>query len=108
RLSWVAICWISIWFVVAMLSHQHMVVAAEPGIAGEVKQTPWFRRCIVGMEVGPTGAQWGIDPNDAGYAAHFNGRDVVQQQLAAHSEYLVIWGKDSEYAYYNSNVAPKC
>ena len=53
-------------------------------------------------------AQGGIDPSDAGYAVRFNGRDVVRQQLAAHSEYLVIWGKDSEYAYYNSKVAPKC
>ncbi len=80
--------------------------AQEPGDSDP--QTPWYRRLIVGMEVGPTGAQWGIDPTDTGYAARFNGHDVVQQQLAANSQYLVIWGKDSEYAYYDSKVAPKC
>ena len=35
-------------------------------------------------------------------------RDIVRQQLAANSQYLVIWGKDSEFAYYNSKVAPRC
>jgi hypothetical protein len=108
RYSRIAICQIAVCFVLAALSHQQQVVAAEPNTAKTGQQAPWFRRCIVGMEVGPTGAQGGIDPSDAGYAARFNGRDVVRQQLAAHSEYLVIWGKDSEYAYYNSKVAPKC
>lgn len=76
-------------------------IAAEPA-------EPWFRKLIVGMEVGPTGAQGGCDPNDTGYAARFNGADVVKQQLVANSQYLVIWGKDSEFAYYNSKAAPKC
>lgn len=69
---------------------------------------PWYHRCLVGMEVGPTGGQWGSDQKDTGYAAKFHGADIVQEQIKAHSDYVVIWGKDSEYAYYNSKVAPKC
>jgi hypothetical protein len=94
-------------FALGGLSAQFPFFAAEPA-AGESQERPWYRRTIVGMEVGPTGAQWGIDPTDAGYASRFNGRDVVEQQLIANSEYLVIWGKDSEFAYYNSKCAPKC
>jgi hypothetical protein len=78
-----------------------IAAAAEP-------DGPWFRRLIVGMEVGPTGVQWGSDPSDVGYCARFNGADVVKQQVVANSQYLVIWGKDSEFAYYNSKVAPRC
>jgi len=60
------------------------------------------------MEVGPTGAQLGSDPTDTGYAARFSGREIVEKQLEVGSEYLVLWAKDSEYAYYDSKVAPKC
>lgn len=79
----------------------------------EDKQTmksedPWYKRLTVGMEVGPTGAQFGCDPHETGYAAQFNGADIVRKQLESNSEYIVIWAKDSEFAYYNSRVAPKC
>ncbi len=70
-------------------------------------QTPWFRASLVGMEVGPTGAQFGSDPSDIGYAARFNGREVVQKCVKAHSEYVVIWARDGEYAYYDSKFQPK-
>jgi hypothetical protein len=106
--SRIALCCLAVSSVVAVLPHAQVAPAAEPGVVAVGPQTPWYRRCKVGMEVGPTGAQGGIDPSDVGYAARFNGRDVVQQQLVAHSQYLVIWGKDSEYAYYDSKVAPKC
>lgn len=69
---------------------------------------PWYERLLVGMEVGPTGAQFGLDPADVPYAARFNGKDIVAAQIATGSQYLVIWGKDSEFAYYDSKVAPKC
>ncbi len=72
------------------------------------KTSPWYQRCLVGMEVGPTGAQFGGDPSDVGYAAKFNGKEIVEAQIEAHSEYIVIWAKDSEYAYYDSKTAPKC
>ncbi|HOW72805.1 MAG TPA: hypothetical protein PKY77_19575 [Phycisphaerae bacterium] len=68
----------------------------------------WFERCLVGMEVGPTGAQSGSDPSDVGYASRFDGREVVRNAAAAHAEYLVIWARDGEYAYYDSRVQPKC
>lgn len=69
---------------------------------------PWYADSLVGMEVGPTGAQFGADQSDTPYASKFSGKDIVDAQIATGSQYLVIWGKDSEYAYYNSKVAPKC
>ncbi len=69
---------------------------------------PWFRRALVGMEVGPTGAQFGSDPRDVDYAAKFDGREVVRRCAEAGSEYVVIWARDGEYAYYDSKVVAKC
>ncbi|MDG3006335.1 beta-galactosidase trimerization domain-containing protein [Paludisphaera mucosa] len=71
-------------------------------------ELPWYRRLLVGMEVGPTGAQFGSDPSDVGYAARFNGRDVVRRCVEAGAEYVVIWARDGEYAYYDSKVVAKC
>lgn len=71
-------------------------------------ETPWYERCLVGMEVGPTGAQWGSDPRDIGYAASFSGADIVAKQMEVGSEYLVLWGRDHEWAYYDSTLMPKC
>ncbi len=72
------------------------------------KQEPWYERLLIGMEVGPSGSQFGSDPSDVGYAVNFSGKDIVQTLQQTGSQYIVIWGKDSEYAYYNSNVAPRC
>lgn len=72
------------------------------------QEAPWFQRRLVGMEVGPTGAQWGSDPKDTGYCAQFNGRAIVEKQLAIGSEYLVLWARDGEWAYYDSELMPKC
>ena len=69
---------------------------------------PWFKRALVGMEVGPTGAQFGSDPSDVGYAADFDGREVVRRCAEAGSDYVVIWARDGEYAYYYSKVVAKC
>ncbi len=69
---------------------------------------PWFQRSLVGMEVGPTGAQFGnSDSNDTRYCAQFNGREIVRRAVAAHSEYLVLWVRDGDYAYYDSKLLPK-
>jgi hypothetical protein len=82
--------------------------AASKATAQKTKNAvPWFRRALVGMEVGPTGAQFGSDPQDVGYAARFDGRDIVRRCVEAQSEYLVIWARDGEYAYYNSRLQPK-
>lgn len=75
---------------------------------GAASAAPWYEELLVGLEVGPTGAQFGADPADVAYATKFSGKDIVDAQIAAGSQYLVIWGKDGEYAYYDSKVAPKC
>ena len=83
-------------------------LAASGTVGGELAQAPWFQRVWVGMEVGPTGAQWGYsDPNDSRYCARFDGREIVRNALAAHSEYLVVWVRDGDYAYYDSKLLPK-
>jgi hypothetical protein len=61
---------------------------------------PWFQRSLVGLEVGPTGAHFGYsDSEDVRYCAHFDGREIVRRTVAAHSEYLVLWARDGDYAY---------
>jgi len=78
--------------------------AAHPAAA----EDRWFERALVGMEVGPTGAHYGSsDPTDVRYAAHFDGREIVRRCTEAGAEYLVIWARDGDYAYYNSAILPK-
>lgn len=84
-----------------------MVTAVLAGSLS-VADPAWFERALVGMEVGPTGAQWGhSDAADARYCARFNGREIVRRAVAAHSEYLVLWVRDGDYAYYDSKLLPK-
>jgi hypothetical protein len=81
---------------------------AAPADRPEAAARPWFERALVGMEIGPTGAQFGYsDPNDTRYGARFDGGDIVRHALAAQSEYLVLWVRDGDYAYYNSQLLPK-
>ncbi|HLJ55769.1 MAG TPA: hypothetical protein VKT77_12090 [Chthonomonadaceae bacterium] len=69
---------------------------------------PWFERSLVGMEVGPTGAQFGnSDSLDTRYCARFDGRKIVRSCAAAHAQYLVLWARDGDYAYYDSRLLPK-
>ena len=68
----------------------------------------WYQRSLVGMEVGPTGAQFGYsDPADARYCARFDGREIVRRCVEAHCDYLVIWARDGDYAYYDSHLLSK-
>ena len=79
------------------------------GQSSDSKATPaWYRKAFVGMEVGPTGAQSGSDPTDTAYAARFDGRAIVKNCVAAGCDYVVIWARDGEYAYYDSKIMPKC
>ncbi|MDH7502967.1 MAG: hypothetical protein QHJ82_09715 [Verrucomicrobiota bacterium] len=72
------------------------------------KAKPWFDHVIVGMEVGPTGAQFGYsDPSDSRYCSRFDGREIVRRAVEAGVQYLVIWARDGDYAYYNSKLLPK-
>ena len=76
--------------------------------AQDTTERPWFERSIVGMEVGPTGAQFGYsDPEDTRYCKDWDGREIVQNCVEANAEYLVLWLRDGDYAYYNSKLLPK-
>jgi hypothetical protein len=69
---------------------------------------PWYRRCLVGMEVGPTGAQFGhSDPTDARYCSQFDGADIVRHCAVAKCQYVVLWVRDGDYAYYDSKLLLK-
>lgn len=60
------------------------------------------------MEVGPTGAQFGYsDPKDKRYCEAWDGAEIVRRCVAADAEYLVLWLRDGDYAYYNSKLLPK-
>ncbi len=96
-----------VWFVTltagaGLLGPQSAAAEKEP------LPQPWYQRCLVGMEVGPTGAQFGYsDPMDTRYCARFDGRQIVQRCIEAHCDYLVIWARDGDYAYYDSKLLPK-
>lgn len=78
------------------------------GTLAQAEELGWYKKRLIGMEVGPTGAQFGADPRDLDYCKAFNGADVVAEQLKVGSEYLVIWARDGEWAYYDSKIVPKC
>ena len=67
-------------------------------------QAPWYRTKLVGIEVGPTGANL----QDPVYMSQANGKRIVDCLRLAHADYGVVFMKDMEFAYYNSKVAAKC
>jgi hypothetical protein len=86
--------------------------APQVAQAGEMPapqdEGPWFRRCLVGMEIGPSYVPFERgDPDDPRYCAKFDGREIVRHLVAAHGQYLVVWARDGDYAYYNSKLLPK-
>ena len=79
----------------------------EPAVDADNLES-WYDRFLVGMEVGPTGAQFGhSDINDVRYCAKFDGRQIVRHCVSANCEYLVIWARDGDYAYYDSKLLTK-
>lgn len=68
--------------------------------------TPWFQRSLVGLEVGPTGSQFGGATNDPGFATRFDGRQIARATKASGGEYLVIWTREGDWAFYNSRLQP--
>lgn len=64
----------------------------------------WFDRLLVGIEVGPTGA----NDKDNVYMSNARGKDIVENILKAKAQYLGIFMKDQNFAYYNSKIARKC
>ncbi len=88
-------------WVFLVITAWHLVILQSSAAA-------WFQKALVGMEVGPTGAQFGhSDTNDTRYSARFDGREIVRRSLEAHAEYLVMWVRDGDYAYYDSKILPK-
>lgn len=79
-------------------------VSVMPVEKSFAEEKPWYERFLVGIEVGPTGAN---DKDDI-YMSRANGKDIVQNALKANAQYLVIFMKDQNFAYYNSHVARKC
>jgi hypothetical protein len=77
------------------------------GLASVATEAPWYETVLVGMEVGPTGAQFGGSQHVSDYARDFNGRHIVRRCLAANAEYLVLWVRDSEFTFHNSDLLPK-
>ena len=85
------------------------VVLLSPALlAQQSPSRPWYERVMVGMEVGPTGAQFGhSDPADSRYCANWDGAEIVRQCVRANAEYLVLWLRDGDYAYYDSQLLTK-
>jgi hypothetical protein len=74
--------------------------AAEPAATA----MPWYRRLLVGIEVGPTGA----NRQDPAFMARATGKDIIDHLRLARAEYGAVFMKDMEFAYYNSKAARKC
>lgn len=70
-------------------------------------QAPWFTRALVGMEVGPTGAQFAGGRHAPDYARNFNGGEIVRRAVAANAEYLVLWVRDGDFTFHHSQWLPK-
>lgn len=67
----------------------------------------WFEKSLVGLEVGPTGAQFGSSPKDTGYAAAFDGTAIARATKDSGAAYLVMWARDGEWVYYRSKFQPR-
>lgn len=83
------------------------LASVAPARAAASESIPWFERALVGMEIDPTGAEFGIGPGDTGYAAKYDGREVARRCKEAGGEYVVIWARDGEYSYYDSDLEGK-
>ena len=68
---------------------------------------PWFQHSLVGLEVGPTGSQFGGSTNDTGFATRFDGGKIARATKGCDADYLVIWTRESDWAFYKSKLQPK-
>lgn len=75
-------------------------------LAADEPEKPWFERALVGLEVGPTGAERGPERGQK-YAERFDGHQIVKESVRTGADYIVIWARDGEYAYYDSKIQPK-
>ena len=65
---------------------------------------PWYRRLLVGIEVGPTAA----NDKDEIFYSRATGKGIVESLVRARAEYAVIFMKDQDFSYYNSKVVRQC
>lgn len=65
---------------------------------------PWYRRALVGIEIGPTGA----NDKDNVFMSKATGKAFIEHCRTTRAEYVVVFMKDQNFAYYNSQVARKC
>ena len=92
----------------ALLAASALAAGARGTVgAAAPDQKPWFARALVGMEIDPTGSEFGIGPGDTNYASRYDGREVVRRCKQAGGEYVVVWARDGEYTYYDSKLQVK-
>jgi hypothetical protein len=84
-----------------------MLLLGLPGGVRAMDSASWFTRALVGMEVGPTGAQFAGGKHAPDYARNFNGAEIVRRCAAANAEYLVLWVRDGDFTFHNSELLPK-
>jgi hypothetical protein len=77
------------------------------GVLAETPPAPWFNRVLVGMEVGPTGAQFAGGKHATDYARNFHGAEIVRRCAAANAEYLVLWVRDGDFTFHDSKWLPR-
>jgi hypothetical protein len=77
------------------------------GVSAGTPPSAWFSGALVGMEVGPTGAQFAGGRHASDYAKNFDGAEIVRRCAAAHAEYLVLWVRDGDFTFHNSKLVPK-
>ena len=83
------------------------VAGSSSVVTAAADELPWHRRVLVGMEVGPTGAQFGGGRHAPDYAREFNGAEIVRRSVAAKAEYLVIWVRDGDFTFHDSKRVPR-
>ena len=93
-----SVCRIGMIFCVSLLA---------TGVWAETPQVPWFKRVLVGMEVGPTGAQFAGGKHATDYARNFHGAEIVRRCAAANAEYLVLWVRDGDFTFHDSKWLPR-
>jgi hypothetical protein len=84
-----------------------LLALLTPGVGAGTTEAPWFTRALVGMEVGPTGAQFAGGKHAPDYARNFNGAEIARHCAAANAEYLVLWVRDGDFTFHNSKHVPK-
>lgn len=88
-----------------MSASARFISAHEPSTDQTLeKDLPWYRRNLVGIEWGPTGA----NDKDSIYLSKATGKQIIGHLVKAHAQYAVVFMKDMEFAYYDSRVARKC